>query len=89
VPVPSVRAALPAVTAQVIVDRDADVVTTTRLTFGMQRCIGCSIELAAPVAVTAVREFLTHDRSLHEVIFCRYSPADLAVYERVVAGADA
>ena len=50
---------------------------------------GYPIELAAPVAVTAAREFLAHDSSLHEVIFCCYSPGDLAVYERVLAGANA
>ena len=50
---------------------------------------GYPIELAAPVAVTAAREFLAHDSSLHEVIFCCYSPGDLAVYERVLAGASA
>jgi O-acetyl-ADP-ribose deacetylase (regulator of RNase III) len=49
---------------------------------------GYPIELAAPVAVTAVREFLAHDSSL-EVILCCYSPGDLAVYERVLAGASA
>jgi len=36
VPDPSARAALPAATAQVIVDRDADVATTTGLTVGEQ-----------------------------------------------------
>ncbi len=50
---------------------------------------GYPIELAAPVAVTAVREFVALDSSLHEVIFCCYSPGDLAVYERVLAGAHA
>ncbi|PYO27091.1 MAG: O-acetyl-ADP-ribose deacetylase, partial [Candidatus Rokuibacteriota bacterium] len=50
---------------------------------------GYPIELAAPVAVTAAREFLAHDSSLHEVIFCCYSPGDLALYERVLAGASA
>jgi len=50
---------------------------------------GYPIELAAPVALTAVREFLAHDRSLDEVTLCCYSPSDLAVYERVLAGAHA
>jgi O-acetyl-ADP-ribose deacetylase (regulator of RNase III) len=48
---------------------------------------GYPIELAAEVAVTAVRESLRELTSLHEVIFCCFSPADLLVYQRLLAGA--
>jgi O-acetyl-ADP-ribose deacetylase (regulator of RNase III) len=48
---------------------------------------GYPIELAAEVAVTAVRESLRELTSLHEVIFCCFSLADLLVYQRLLAGA--
>lgn len=48
---------------------------------------GYPIELAAEVAVTAVRESLREVASLHEVIFCCFSPADLVVYQRLLAEA--
>ena len=46
---------------------------------------GYPIELAAPVAVAAVREALLELPSIREVIFCCFSKADLAVYQRVLA----
>jgi O-acetyl-ADP-ribose deacetylase (regulator of RNase III) len=46
---------------------------------------GYPMELAAPVAVAAVREALVAIQGFREVIFCCFSKADLAVYERVVA----
>jgi O-acetyl-ADP-ribose deacetylase len=48
---------------------------------------GYPIELAAEVAITAVRESLQELASLHEVIFCCFSPADLCVYQRLLAEA--
>ncbi len=45
---------------------------------------GYPIELAAPVAVSTVRESLAQDSSLREIIFCCYSAGDLAVYERIL-----
>jgi O-acetyl-ADP-ribose deacetylase (regulator of RNase III) len=42
-------------------------------------------ELAAPVAVGAVREVLLECPGIREVIFCCFSKADLAVYQRVLA----
>ena len=42
-------------------------------------------ELAAPVAVGAVREALLELPSIREVIFCCFSKSDLAVYQRVLA----
>ncbi|MBI5430988.1 MAG: O-acetyl-ADP-ribose deacetylase [Nitrosomonadales bacterium] len=38
-------------------------------------------ELAAGVAIVAVRDFLQSPCSLHEVIFCCYSASDLALYQ--------
>jgi len=45
---------------------------------------GYPIELAAEVAVTAVRTAVTHHPTLEEVIFCCFSASDLRVYERVL-----
>jgi O-acetyl-ADP-ribose deacetylase (regulator of RNase III) len=42
-------------------------------------------ELAAPLAVAAVRETLPECPGIREVIFCCFSKADLAVYQRVLA----
>ncbi|MDR0378957.1 MAG: O-acetyl-ADP-ribose deacetylase [Candidatus Accumulibacter sp.] len=42
------------------------------------------IELAAKVAVAAVRSSLCADTGLREVIFCCFSPGDLHVYERAM-----
>jgi O-acetyl-ADP-ribose deacetylase (regulator of RNase III) len=46
---------------------------------------GYPIELAAPVAVAAVRAALLELPSIREVIFCCFSKGDLAVYQRVLA----
>jgi len=46
---------------------------------------GYPMELAAPAAVAAVREALGALQGFREVIFCCFSKADLAVYERVLA----
>jgi O-acetyl-ADP-ribose deacetylase (regulator of RNase III) len=43
---------------------------------------GYPIELAATVAVTTVRDSMTEFPSIREVIFCCYSPNDLAVYQQ-------
>jgi O-acetyl-ADP-ribose deacetylase (regulator of RNase III) len=45
---------------------------------------GYPIELAAPVAVAAVRSLLGADTSLREILFCCFSPDDLRVYERAI-----
>jgi O-acetyl-ADP-ribose deacetylase (regulator of RNase III) len=42
-------------------------------------------ELAAPVAVTAVREAISRLPGIREVIFCCFSQDDLDIYERVLA----
>ncbi len=46
---------------------------------------GYPIELAAPVAVTIVREALPKLPGIQEVIFCCFSTQHLAVYESVLA----
>ena len=43
---------------------------------------GYPIEEAAPLAVSTVRAALAGDDTLHEVVFCCFSAADLAVYTR-------
>jgi O-acetyl-ADP-ribose deacetylase (regulator of RNase III) len=47
---------------------------------------GYPIEEAAPIAVSTVRAVTSHPTSIDEVIFCCFSSADLAVYERVLKG---
>jgi len=42
-------------------------------------------ELAAPVAVTAVRAAISRLSGIREVIFCCFSQDDLDIYERVLA----
>lgn len=46
---------------------------------------GYPIELAAEAAIRSVRESLSRDSSLKEVIFCCYSSEDLRQYENVFA----
>ncbi|HVW69125.1 MAG TPA: O-acetyl-ADP-ribose deacetylase [Steroidobacteraceae bacterium] len=46
---------------------------------------GYPIELATPVAVSAVRETLERLSGVREVIFCCFSQAHLSVYEQVLA----
>jgi O-acetyl-ADP-ribose deacetylase (regulator of RNase III) len=43
---------------------------------------GYPIELAARVAIATVRESLLDFAAIREVVFCCFSPGDLAVYER-------
>ena len=45
---------------------------------------GYPIELAAPSAVSTVREFVRVESSLERVIFCCFSQDDLAVYLRAL-----
>lgn len=45
---------------------------------------GYPIDLAAQVAVDTVRESLSKDSSIQEVIFCCFSDADLDNYERLL-----
>jgi O-acetyl-ADP-ribose deacetylase (regulator of RNase III) len=47
---------------------------------------GYPIEQAAEIAVTTVRESLANVPILHDVIFCCFSPHDLAMYQRALAG---
>jgi O-acetyl-ADP-ribose deacetylase (regulator of RNase III) len=46
---------------------------------------GYPIELATPLAVTTVRDFVTRDSSLDQIVFCCYSQSDLAIYRKVLA----
>ncbi len=48
---------------------------------------GYPIELAAPVAIRAVRDFAARASSLATVLFCCFSAGDLAVYERLLGAA--
>jgi len=47
---------------------------------------GYPIEEAARIAVATVRQSLREFPAVREVIFCCFSPGDLAVYERCLAG---
>jgi O-acetyl-ADP-ribose deacetylase len=47
---------------------------------------GYPIEQAAGIAVATVRECLGEFTSIREVIFCCFSPGDLATYERLLQG---
>ncbi|SHM44259.1 O-acetyl-ADP-ribose deacetylase [Rhizobacter sp. OV335] len=47
---------------------------------------GYPIDLAAQVAVRTVRSHLAQFPELEEVVFCCFSPSDLAVYERAIHG---
>ena len=46
---------------------------------------GYPIELAAGVAVATVRATLGETQAIREVIFCCFSPHDLAIYEEALA----
>jgi O-acetyl-ADP-ribose deacetylase (regulator of RNase III) len=46
---------------------------------------GYPVELAAKVAVSTVHEALAVVTSVEEVVFCCFSPGDLAVYEAALA----
>ncbi|HKY72369.1 MAG TPA: O-acetyl-ADP-ribose deacetylase [Nitrospira sp.] len=43
---------------------------------------GYPIELAAPLAVTTVRQCLGSDARVREVVFCCFTSGDLAVYQK-------
>ena len=43
-------------------------------------------EAAAAIAVAAVREQLVHFPGIREVVFCCFSPGDLAIYEALLLG---
>ena len=45
---------------------------------------GYPIELAAPMAVGTVREVVAGESPLREVVFCCFSAADFAVYQRLL-----
>jgi len=45
---------------------------------------GYPVELATPVAVTAVRETLSRLPIIREVIFCCFSRQHLSIYERAL-----
>jgi len=46
---------------------------------------GYPVDLAAPIAVSTVRSTLLSSPTIADVVFCCFSPADLAVYERALA----
>lgn len=50
---------------------------------------GYPVALAAKVAIASVREHVLEPSAIDEVIFCCFSPEDLAVYERVLSEAAA
>jgi O-acetyl-ADP-ribose deacetylase (regulator of RNase III) len=45
---------------------------------------GYPIDLAAPIAVSTVRELTARESSIRDVVFCCFSASDLAVYESVL-----
>ena len=45
---------------------------------------GYPFEMAARIAVTTVWQFVKTPSSLHEVIFCCFSAADLSTYKRIL-----
>jgi len=45
---------------------------------------GFPVQLAAPIAIASVRDFVPSMRSLEEVIFCCFSREDFALYERLL-----
>jgi O-acetyl-ADP-ribose deacetylase (regulator of RNase III) len=47
---------------------------------------GYPVDEAACIAVATVRESLREFTAIHEVIFCCFSPGDLAIYERYLGG---
>ena len=49
---------------------------------------GYPIEQAAPVAVRAVRDFLSQSGEIERVVFACFSASDLAVYQKVLASKD-
>lgn len=49
---------------------------------------GYPIELAAAVAISTVRDAVKRYPDLREVVFCCFSPQDLAVYNAALTGAE-
>jgi O-acetyl-ADP-ribose deacetylase len=49
---------------------------------------GYPVDLATRIAVATVRDVLSRDTSLTDVIFCCFSAADLSVYQRVLGETD-
>lgn len=47
---------------------------------------GYPIALAAEIAIKSVRDSLSADSSIQEVVFCCFSPEDLLQYERLLNG---
>ena len=45
---------------------------------------GYPVKPAARIAIASCREFLASARRVHEVVFCCFSAADLAVYEELL-----
>jgi len=45
---------------------------------------GYPVELAARIAINAVSSFLVHPRGIQDIVFCCFSPGDLAVYENLL-----
>jgi len=50
---------------------------------------GYPLELAAELAIASVHQAVQQPSSVEEVVFCCFSAQDLAVYERLLAGAAA
>jgi O-acetyl-ADP-ribose deacetylase (regulator of RNase III) len=50
---------------------------------------GFPMELAAPIAINAVRQFVQRNSGLSEVVFCCFSSGDLARYSRLLGAAGA
>jgi O-acetyl-ADP-ribose deacetylase (regulator of RNase III) len=42
------------------------------------------IELAAPIAVAAVRDFIRAPASVEDVVFCCFSPKDFSIYRKLL-----
>jgi O-acetyl-ADP-ribose deacetylase (regulator of RNase III) len=66
---------------QVALDHDAASIAFPSISTGIY---GYPIELGAPLAVATVRKFIARETRFHEVVFCCFSPADLAIYERTL-----
>ena len=45
---------------------------------------GYPVELAARIAVNTALSFLVHPSDIQEIVFCCFSPGDLAVYEKLL-----
>lgn len=47
---------------------------------------GFPVELAAPIAVRTVAQFLEDAPTIEQVVFCCFSARDLSIYQRLVTG---